>query len=47
MNDNVSSSRLGRRLVPEPRSRIGESQALTIPLAKNLSGNGLLKTLIL
>ncbi len=42
-----SSSGLGRRLVPEPTSRIGESQALTIPLAKNLSGNGLLKTLIL
>ena len=42
-----SSSRLNRRLAPDPTFRIGESQALTIPLAKNLSGNGLLKTLIL
>jgi len=42
-----SSSRLNRRLAPEPTSRIGEGPALTIPLAKNLSGNGLLNSLIL
>ncbi len=37
----------GRRIAPEPTSRIGESLALRIPLAKNLSGNGVLKPAIL
>jgi hypothetical protein len=39
--------RLNGRSKPKSTSRIGESQALTIPLAKNPSVNDLLKTVIL